>query len=341
MNAPELLYLEAKVGAQLPFSQAATILKELLPVDQALNAETLRTHLYKIAERSEKEREKETSHSRDSGIPAAEKKTGRPSPPLTVGIDGGYVRDKDDRRNHFEMIVGKSIPDEGGNKVFGFVQAVDTDPKCRLHELLKSQNMQRNQQVTFLSDGGDTVRDIQRYLHPEAEHLLDWFHVTMRITVLTNCAKGIRHQNPEHGGKLLKLVERTKWKLWHGNVCDGLDSIEEIIFDLEAQEDVGKGHKMLKYASEFRTYIENNAHFIPNYGERYRYGERISTGFAESTVNTLIAKRFNKRQQMQWTKQGAHLLLQVRVKTVNGELDGLFRDWYPGFRPQHEMPLAA
>ena len=34
-----------------------------------------------------------------------------------------------------------------------------------------------NQQITFLSDGGDTVRDLQLYLNPHAEHLLDWLHV--------------------------------------------------------------------------------------------------------------------------------------------------------------------
>ena len=36
---------------------------------------------------------------------------------------------------------------------------------------------------------------------------------------------------------------------------------------------------------------------------------------------------------MQWTPEGAHLPLQVRTKVLNGELDGLFREWYPGFRP--------
>ena len=41
-----------------------------------------------------------------------------------------------------------------------------------------------NQQVTFLSDGGDNVRELQLYLNPQAEHLLDWFHITMRITVM-------------------------------------------------------------------------------------------------------------------------------------------------------------
>jgi hypothetical protein len=44
---------------------------------------------------------------------------------------------------------------------------------------------------------------------------------------------------------------------------------------------------------------------IPNYGERYRYGETISTAFVESTVNEVIAKRMVKKQQMQWSHQGA------------------------------------
>ena len=33
--------------------------------------------------------------------------------------------------------------------------------------------------------------------------------------------------------------------------------------------------------------------------ERHRYGERVSTGFAKSVVNYLLAKRLVKRQQMQ------------------------------------------
>jgi hypothetical protein len=48
-----------------------------------------------------------------------------------------------------------------------------------------------NQHLTFLSDGGDTVRDLQLYLHPEAEHLLDWFHLAMRLTVMQQSAKSL------------------------------------------------------------------------------------------------------------------------------------------------------
>ena len=89
---------------------------------------------------------------------------------------------------------------------------------------------------------------------------------------------------------------------------------------------------MAKGIGEFETYIRNNEEFIPNFGERYRNGETISTAFVESTVNQVISKRMVKKQQMQWTPRGAHLLLQTRTKVLNNELEAVFRRWYPRFR---------
>ncbi len=86
--------------------------------------------------------------------------------------------------------------------------------------------------------------------------------------------------------------------------------------------------------------VENNKHFIPNYGERYRHGERISTGFVESAVNQVISKRFCKKQLMAWTPRGAHLLLQIRTRVLNGDWEATFREWYPGFRAAPQ-PMAA
>ena len=71
---------------------------------------------------------------------------------------------------------------------------------------------------------------------------------------------------------------------------------------------------------------------IPNYAERHCYGERVSTGFVESAINTVVGKRFGKRQQMQWSKPVAHLMLQVRTRTLDGTLRGKFEQWYPGLR---------
>ena len=102
----------------------------------------------------------------------------------------------------------------------------------------------------------------------------------------------------------------------------------------------GTARKLLKAVEEFHTYIDRNRAFIPNYGERYRCGERISTSFVESTVNQVISKRFCKKQQMPWTKRGAHMLLQTRVKTLNQELAAVFQRWYPDLQLEEE-PLAA
>ena len=69
----------------------------------------------------------------------------------------------------------------------------------------------------------------------------------------------------------------------------------------------------LKAVREFRGYIEANQNFIPNYGDRYRRGEKISTAFAESAVNQVVSERMVKKQQMRWSESGAHNLLQVRT----------------------------
>ena len=52
-----------------------------------------------------------------------------------------------------------------------------------------------------------------------------------------------------------------------------------------------------------------------------------------------VAKRFTKRQQMQWSPKDAHLLLQMRTRVLNGELEQTFRDWYPGFRAANDEKI--
>jgi hypothetical protein len=73
--------------------------------------------------------------------------------------------------------------------------------------------------------------------------------------------------------------------------------------------------KFGKLIREFRIYITSNSASLINYGERYRAGEHISSAFVESTVNAVVSKRFAKKQQMQWSQRGAHLLLQARTRT--------------------------
>ena len=140
----------------------------------------------------------------------------------------------------------------------------------------------------------------------------------------------------------LKDLESIKWYLWHGNVFKALDELQGLEMDLDAATFDTKSEaarKLLKGVEELRTYVERNRQFIPNYGERYRNGERIASGFVESAVNQVVSKRMVKRQQMGWSQRGAHLLLQIRTRVLNQEWENTFRRWYPGFRPRVEAKV--
>ena len=138
-------------------------------------------------------------------------------------------------------------------------------------------------------------------------------------------------------------IERLKWSLWHGQVDKALGKITDLEASIEPfRETYPRFMSLMKALSKLSTYITNNRRLIPNSGERYHNGEPIATGFVESTVNEVVSRRFCKKQSMQWSKEGAHLLLQTRVRTLNGELSTIFTRWYPGMDLKaEEMPLAA
>jgi hypothetical protein len=340
-TSPEMLYLETKWASLIPFEKVVELLKEVLPVAEATNSQTVREHLHAVAERIEYELGEERQP-REFATVEAIAELPLPDGPMTVGIDGGYVRAAH-KQGNFEVIAGRSVvafrrakgDPVPPAKCFGFVQTYDQKPRQRVWEVMKSQGMQENQQVVFMSDGGEDVRQVQEYLHPNSEHLIDWFHITMRLTVLQQQRKALQAERPAEGAAASKQIESIKHVLWHGNVDEALDRIDSLSTDLDLiSRQSAPAEKLAAGISEFRTYIQNNRGSIPNYGERYRQGETISTAYVESTINQVVSRRFVKKQQMQWTLKGAHLLLQTRTKVLNNDLEDVFRRWFPAVSPQ-------
>ena len=342
-TTPELAYLQARFAGIVSYGITAALLGELLPLGRRLHPAVVRRQTQAVAQRLEDELGEE----RPSFIDTCQRdreELPRPDLPLTVGLDGGYVHSSEQRSRRdgwFEVIAGKAIPAEGKPSCFGYVQTYDTKPKRRLFEVLKTHGMQANQQVTFLTDGGEDIRDLPLYLNAQAEHLLDWFHLTMRITIMAAMAKSLRPSPPDPefpdaapgdpASEVAAQLQRLKWFCWHGNVFRALQTLGDLLFDLDVEHPPAEQAKLLKAVHEFDSYLRANAGRIPNYGERRRAGEAISTAFTESTVNQVISKRMVKKQQMRWTPRGAHLLLQIRTRVLNGQLAGDFHRWYPGF----------
>ena len=153
-------------------------------------------------------------------------------------------------------------------------------------------------------------------------------------------AKGLAgyHHDHEEAEEVDGTLRRIKGFLWHGNIRAALPCIDDLAMDLECIETRYPSIKAFcKGVREFQTCIASNAHVIPNCAARHRCGERVSTAFVESMVNMVnmvVGMRFSMKQQMRWSKLGAHLMLQTRTRVLDGTLRTRCQSWHPGlFNP--------
>jgi len=131
-----------------------------------------------------------------------------------------------------------------------------------------------------------------------------------------------RRDEPETSPSIARRIRAVKWRLWHGRVDRAIRDLQELLDGLkplEGIEDVSMS-RLRSLGAQLLTYIDSNRSAIVNYGKRYRAGLRVASTLAESAVNSIVGKRMAKSQQMRWSVQGAHMLMQVRTADINGEL---------------------
>jgi hypothetical protein len=344
-TSPELLYLEAQFAALLSYGASAHILGSVLPLEHATSITTWKRHVARVGGRLDEE-----AHHRLSRQPALNEFDLPTCNPLrAVGIDGGYVKASDApsrQEGWFEVMVGKSLPRAGSGQVFAFVHRLEPKPSERMERFLAEQGVFPAQPTTFLSDGGETVRQAQGEFREFGEPILDWFHVAMRATQLSQAIKGLAADAPVDGDppdrteSCLRELRRAKAYLWHGSPHRALRTLEDLTWDIGTESP--RAAALQEKLEEFMNYITTNIAAIPNYADRHRHGEPIASGFVESAVNQVVSKRLVKKQQMRWTLNGAHRLLQVRARVLNQQLRGDFERWHPELRTAaYPVRLAA
>lgn len=324
---PELKFLIAKLAALLPFGKVTDFLSELLPLSAKMTVSTVRNRTVKVGKRLEKSADALTSPPRCEACPEA-----------VVGLDGAYVRSRHQRpERNFEVIVVKVLDETDRTTRFASVRNGSSETLAATRRALQQHGVDQRTTVTVLTDGDAGLRAVQRTVAPEAEHVLDWFHISMKFQNLKQVAQGINGLNEVSLlGHALVQLERIKWRFWHGQVERGLIGLVHLRQRAHARcfEPIPTMAKLGRALGEVIRYLETNADSLPNYGRRYRAGLRISTGFAESAVNEIVAKRMTKSQQMRWNRYTVQSFMNVRLHVLNGTLEDAFRHWYRGFRPQ-------
>ena len=79
-----------------------------------------------------------------------------------------------------------------------------------------------------------------------------------------------------------------------------------------------------KKIKALKTYITRNQSNIINYAEQKNNNLPFTSSIIESSVDTLINQRQNQTKKMQWSREGAHNILQIRASRASNTWD---KDW--------------
>jgi hypothetical protein len=230
----------------------------------------------------------------------------------------------------FEVLLAQVSNDDGKQVVFSSVPAEANSQTRQLRGVLHGLGSTAATPVTVLSDGADGLRSLGEAASPgPTHHVLDWFHLAMRVHHVAQAAKGwpyATESDRQAGIRLAETIEPIRWRLWHGQIRRGLDLICETLATLEATVEpassvTAAARKVARLLAELETYVSGQSDIIIDYAKARRCEEPISTAITQSTVQWLLHRRMNAQQQMGWSPRGAHLMLKVRTAVVNGTLD--------------------
>ena len=150
-----------------------------------------------------------------------------------------------------------------------------------------------------MADGAKNCWSVLSVLKPDCQTLeciLDWFHI----------AKKFQYVNQALGIAWSESLESAKWELWHGQAekcLSELSLLRKNISDKEKQSKI-KG---------LYDYLKQNQHYLVNYHQRERNNQTYTSQVAESQIDALINARHKRTGKIQWTRSGAHNVLQIRA----------------------------
>jgi len=167
------------------------------------------------------------------------------------------------------------------------------------------QGISAETRVTGLADGAQNCWSVLLSLQPHCQSLkciLDWFHIGKKFQ---NVIQAL-------GEDFEKSLESAKWELWHGNAEMALAKLTLIRENIKDSEKKAK----LKGLSD---YLKSNQDYLVNYEQRQQAGQTYTSQVAESHIESLINARHKRTGKMQWTREGAHQVLQIRATMASNQ----------------------
>jgi len=306
---PDLVKLQCEQGALHSYREAQDNLEKLNCQRRSVNNHVQIQHITnQVGERLSDQNQK-PPNPEELSVPAEE---------LIVQVDGGHIPTKDRGKRSFEALSGViyrpsclEFVDQHHHQITDkscVVSALDDDLKTiktYLHHAALKQGLSQQTRVTALADGANNCWSVISVLEPHCqtiEPILDWFHIAKKFQNVKNAL----------GEAFSESIESAKWTLWHGEAEETLRKIALI------RDNISDEKKRSKLKG-LQDYLEKNLDYLVNYSEREKTNQVFTSQLAESHIDSIINARHKRKQKMQWTREGAHNVLQIRASMVSQE----------------------
>ena len=249
---------------------------------------------------------------------------------LYIEIDGSFVNTRDKDKNNstwaeiklciiFSSKDLKEYRNKDGEVVYkvtkaqyiAFLGNVEEFQKHVLALALRN-NYHLYKQIVIISDGATWIKNIKEQFFPNAQQILDIFHLFENTSNFLNNIYNDKSKIEHYRYKWFELLEQGEWK--------------KVLKDLEKFKD----KKMPAGVVNLYQYIKNNSNNIdyPTYRLKYYF---IGSGAIESGNKNVVQARL-KLSGMRWEKINAKYLISLRCKEYSDEwniVEELFKREFP------------
>jgi len=249
-------------------------------------------------------------------------KVDEPTKLLVAQIDGGHIPTNIKGKRSYEVLACKIYQLNNIKKISAirnelssstYVASAKSDrqstiKKQVLYGALK-EGLSEDTKVYLLADGAKNCWSAASLLKEHCKaviSILDWSHI----------GRAFKHTEQELAEEYHEALDKAKWSLWHGDVKKCMDKLASLTkFD--------DNQKLVKL-KKIRTYINNNAGNIIDYASYKEKGLPFTSSIIAGAVDNVINARQKRTKKMQWTREGAHSVVQLRASKASRTWDA---DW--------------
>lgn len=299
---PDLAKLQCEQGALYSYREAQTNLKKLSVHRRRVNNHNQIRQITDAIGAVLAEENLKAPTQQDCASPSGE---------LIVQVDGGHIPTKDKDKRSFEALSAVVYRPESIRTINQHHRKIELKScalsakddnlvtmKTYLLNAALKQGMDKTTVVSALADGASNCWSTLLSLESHCKQLfciLDWFHIGKQFQNVRSAVEG----------EFKDSLERVKWTLWHGKSDEALTQLKRLMTTVTNPQKRSKLEGLYDY-------LNRNQAYLVNYEAREQANQTYTSQVAESHIESMINARHKKSGKMQWTRDGAHKVLQIR-----------------------------